>query len=191
MSMALAAQVDPDPSVIEAVRAGDRAAFRALVSRHERWVRAIIYGILADADRVDDVAQQVWQALWTRIGDLRDVQQWRSWLYRLARNAALDAGRDQTRRRRLGETGLDRFGGEELAGPVPPDRSVQAEERRRLVLEAIAELPEIYREPFVLRHVEGWSYRRIGETMDLPEATVETRLVRARQILREALAGKV
>jgi RNA polymerase sigma-70 factor (ECF subfamily) len=60
-----------------------------------------------------------------------------------------------------------------------------------VVLEAIRALPALYREPFVLRHLQGWSYRQIAETMGLPVDTVETRLVRARRLLREALDGKV
>jgi RNA polymerase sigma-70 factor (ECF subfamily) len=52
-------------------------------------------------------------------------------------------------------------------------------------------LPAIYREPFALRHLEGWTYAEIGTVLDLPLETVETRLVRARRLLREMLSGKV
>jgi RNA polymerase sigma-70 factor (ECF subfamily) len=55
------------------------------------------------------------------------------------------------------------------------------------VLEAIRGLPDIYRESFILRHVEDWSYAQIAEAMSLPVDTVETRLVRARRLLRTAL----
>jgi RNA polymerase sigma-70 factor (ECF subfamily) len=58
-------------------------------------------------------------------------------------------------------------------------------------MDAIAGLPALYREPFVLRHLENWGYQQIAETMGMPAASVETRLVRARQLLREALTGKV
>ena len=67
---------------------------------------------------------------------------------------------------------------------------VRSETHQR-VLNAIAGLPEIYREPFVLRHLEDWSYKQIAEAMDMPVDTVETRLVRARRLLREALKGRV
>ena len=56
---------------------------------------------------------------------------------------------------------------------------------------AIAGLPVLYREPFVLRVLEGWSYEQIGEALRLPKDTVETRLVRARRLLRERLQGRL
>ena len=186
--MALATQSDPEQAVIEAVRSGDRAAFAGLLRGQGRWVRGVIFGVLGDADRVDDITQQVWQAVWSRIDDLRDVAQWRPWLYRLAHNAAVDAGRDKTRRRKLAQQMLPPV---RVANHATPERRAIARERHETVLEAIRSLPANYRESFVLRHVGGWSYQRIAETMDMPAATVETRLVRARRLLREALAGKV
>ena len=188
MTMPLAAEFDQEQSVIEAIRLGDRSAFDELVRRHNRWVRGVIFGVLCDADRVDDVAQEVWQVVWSRIGDLRDAGQWRPWLYRLARNAAVDAGREKTRRKRLNEQAA---GAATRAGPAAPERELVVQERQATVLEAIRSLPALYREPFVLRHLEDWSYQQIAETMGMPTATVETRLVRARQLLREALSGKV
>ncbi|MHC4091376.1 MAG: RNA polymerase sigma factor [Planctomycetota bacterium] len=186
--MALATQPDPEQAVIEAVRSGDRSAFERVLRRNDRWVRGVIFGVLGEADHLDDVTQQVWQTVWSRLGDLRNLSQWRPWLYRLARNAAVDAGRDQTRRRKLSPKAAP------TCPPVTratPDRQAIADERQVAVLEAIRSLPAIYRQPFVLRHVEGWRYQQIAETMGMPAATVETRLVRARQLLREALAGKV
>ncbi|MCP4248008.1 MAG: sigma-70 family RNA polymerase sigma factor [bacterium] len=188
MTMALAAQFDQERSAIEAIRKGDRGAFDGFVRRNGRWVRGVVFGVLGDGHRVEDVTQQVWQSVWNRIDGLRDEQQWRSWLYRMARNAALDAGRAKTRQRRQAQTG-----GEppEDSHRETPDRQAMAQELGATVLQAVCSLPAKYREPFVLRHVEGWGYRQIGQTMGLPPATVETRLVRARRLLRAALAGKV
>ena len=74
--------------------------------------------------------------------------------------------------------------------PRPDDEAVE-EERMCEVRAAIEALPPMYREPFTLRHLEGWNYRQIAELLDVPVDTVETRLVRARRRLREALHGKV
>lgn len=180
---------DPEEPVIEAIRDGDRHAFAELVRRQGRFVRSVLIGVLGDSDRVDDVEQQVWATCWQRIGHLRDVKRWRPWLYSLARNAAIDAGRDTTRRRRRVQPIVGEL---EAAGSAPPpERQLADDECNRLVLNAIRALPLLYREPFVLRHLNGWSYQQIAETMDIPVDTVETRLTRARRLLREALQDRV
>ena len=189
MSVAMPVEIDPEMPVVEAIRRGDRLAFDDFLRRQGRWVRGVIFGILGDRDRVDDAAQQVWLSVWSRIAELRDVERWRPWLYRLARNAALDAGRSTTRQREAVK---------ELAEAPPPRprmsapaEEVAGAEERGLVLDAIKALPALYREPFVMRHLESWSYREISDVLGLPVETVETRLVRARRLLRELLEGKI
>lgn len=194
--MAMPNEFDPELPVIDAIRAGDRYAFGELVRRHDQWVRGVIYGVLGDHDRVDDAASEAWAAAWRRIGELRDIGRWRPWLYRIARNAAIDAGRDLTRRRRheaargLDVKTMDAVSGGRT-GDETPDGAVSGIEQHGEVLSAIEELPALYREPFVLRHLNGWSYSEISDAMGIPVDTVETRLVRARRKLRESLKHMV
>ena len=189
MTVAIANEFDPEEPVIDAIRSGDRYAFEELVRRQSGWIRAVVFGVLGDPDLVEDVVQQVWTVVWTRIKELRDPKAWRPWLYRLARNAAVDAGRGVQRRR----VRLQGFR-EEARSQRPSlaaDVGLANEELHRQVLTEIQALPPLYREPFVLRHVNGWSYRQIAEAMCMPVDTVETRLVRARRFLREALREAV
>ena len=195
MAMALTAEYDADLPVVQALQQGDPYALDELMRRHGGWVRSVAYGILGDADRVDDVCQQTWSQVWEQIRHLREPARWKGWVYRLARNAAVDAGRDKTRTRRnvreLADAALaDRA---PYGPPIParPEHVLGDREQGEVIQRAIRGLPAIYREPFALRHLEGWSYRQIAETMELPIDTVETRLVRARRLLREALNGKV
>jgi RNA polymerase sigma-70 factor (ECF subfamily) len=189
MAIALTAELDPDVPLVEALRAGDESAYAELWRRHQRWVKGVIFSVVGDANVVEDVAQQAWWLVWERIGTLRDSRRWRSWLYRLVRNAAIDAGRERGRDRQL-RTELS-MGAPPTAASVGPDRSLERNEQHAAVLDAIRALPAIYREPFVLRHLEDWNYRQIGETLGLPVDTVETRLVRARRLIRDALAGRI
>lgn len=181
-----AAEHDPELPVIEAIQRGDSHALAELMRRHGPWVRSVVFGALGRADEIDDVAQRVWMQVWRQARKLDDLSSWRVWLYRIARHAAADAGRSKMRRRRLVEV-LWRKGRRVKAAPA--DESLLADERRAAMLQAIGGLPAIYREPFVLKHIEGWSYARIGEMLGLPVDTVETRLVRARRLLREKLAA--
>lgn len=175
--------------MVDAIRAGDRYAFEELVRREDRWVRGVIFGVLGNYDGVDDVAQQVWLAVWQRISELRDPKRWRPWLYRLTRNAAIDAGRGVTRQR--GQTQALVFGAPRRPSETAPEGGLASEERHGVVLAAIRALPALYREPFVLRHLNDWSYQQIAEVMEMPVDSVETRLVRARRLLRGALQEKL
>ncbi len=189
MTRALTENLDLELPVLEAILAGDREAFEEFARRQSKWVRGVIYGVLGDRDRLEDVNQQVWTGVWQQIGTLKDPRRWRSWLYRLARNAAMDAGREITRRRRFNRALVEhvRTG---VTGQEPPDAGMGSEQREAL-LNALRGLPALYREPFVLRHLEDWSYQEIAEVLGLPIDTVETRLVRARRHLREALDGRL
>ena len=189
MGLALVEQHSVDEPLFEALRQGDQGALEELMRRHDRLVRGIVFGVLGAAGEVDDVVQQVWIAVWRRADTLDDTTRWKSWLYRLAHNAAVDAGRGKTRRRNLwkGLTTLFRSDAQDATAPA----MLEMDEQHARVLRAIAGLPAIYREPFVLRHLQDWNYRQIAETLDLPVDTVETRLVRARRLLRDALKGRV
>jgi len=175
--------------VLEAIRQGDAYAMTEFVHRNARWVRSVIFGVLGRSVDVDDVAQRVWLKVWREAGRLQDLVCWRGWLYRIARNAAMDVGRGRRRRREA----IDHAAEQARRSPpvATPEQQLSAVERERAVLEAIETLSAIYREPFVLKHVEGLSYRQIGELLGLPPDTVETRLVRARRRLREELAGRM
>ncbi len=196
MGMARFDNYDAEVPVIEAIRGGDRYAFSELVRRHSGWVRGVVFGVLGNRDGVEDVSQQVWTAVWQRIGELREPNRWRPWVYRLARNAAIDAGREWKRRRQRFQTLDAEHANAEPAnrrepGPGDARRESGVAEKHRMVLSAVKGLPALYREPFVLRHLSGWTYREIADVMGMPVDSVETRLVRARRLLRESLRDEV
>jgi len=192
MALPVPEPVDQDAMLVEAVQAGDGDALAELMRRNERWVGGVVYSVLGNADVLDDVKQKVWLAVWQRSQSLEDVRRWRHWLYRLARNAAIDAGRKKKRQRNLWKCLTEQVRDRVGTAPTPdPRRVASVKEEHRNVLQAVEGMPAIYREPFVLRHLEGWSYRRIAETLDLPVDTVGTRLVRARRLLQETLGHAV
>jgi RNA polymerase sigma factor (sigma-70 family) len=181
--------VETAHALISEAQRGSRPAVDQLIREHQGWVRGVIYGTTGRRDLVDDVAQQVWTQAWQRLGSLNDPRRLRAWLYAIARNAAIDAAQDRQRRAALRlDHVAEGLGHTSSAGPV---RLVAGSELRETLLRAVEALPALYREPFVLRHLEDWSYAKIGELLGLSVETVETRLVRARRLLREMLAGKV
>ncbi len=181
--------VEMAQALVREAQRGSRGAADRLIRAHEGWMRGVIYGVTGRRDLIDDVAQQVWTRVWQRIGSLNDPRRLRSWLYTVARNVAVDASQERRARRTVGlEAVSEDLGDLRAAGPV---RSTTDGETRELLLQAIESLPALYREPFVLRHLQDWSYAEIGEVLGLSLDAVETRLVRARRLLREMLKDKV
>ena len=169
----------------ESPTAEEKRALEEIIALHHRWVRSAVLAITGRADDVDDVTQQVWMRLWERRDQLASVTDLRKWLYTLARNAAIDAGRSSTRRRGLWRRFklLWRPG---RSDPRPAD-DLLAAERRKTTLQAIEALEEKYRTVLVLRVWQEMSYDEIARTLDITPQAVETRLVRARRMLRAKL----
>lgn len=176
-------------ALVSEAQSGNRRAADRLVREHDGWVRGVIYGVTGRSDLVDDIAQQVWTQVWERLPSLKEPARLRSWLYAVARNAAIDASQAARRRATAGLDGLVESQRDQRQ--ASPARLALHDELHETLLRAVEALPALYREPFVLRHLEDWSYATIGEALGLPVETVETRLVRARRLLKESLKGKV
>ena len=120
-----------------------------------------------------------------------------TWLTRIVINEALGRLRSERRRRaRLEAEGvpvLDAYREKLMSGSETPlpDAAVAREQLRRLLERAVADLPDIFRTVFVLREIDGLSVEETAQVLDVPSATVKTRLLRAKRRLQEALAPDV
>jgi RNA polymerase sigma factor (sigma-70 family) len=159
---------------------GDRAAMHALWHQHRRWVAAVLLAHKAQEDQLDDLLQDVAMALVRRIETLREAGNVRAWLRTVAVNAARASARARRARPRP-----DSLAAEPPGAPQGRDRSLDEEAQRVLAL--ASGLPEAYREPLMLRAIHGVRGRHIASILGLSEATVETRIARARRMLRQLL----
>lgn len=170
--------------------AGDRAALDELWRIHRRWVAAVVLAHRARRADVDDLLQEVALAVVRNVRHLREADRFRPWLRAIAANTARTAGR----RRAAGPITLN--GHATLDGVV--DRSsIDGSSRDEstppdpgATLDAALGLPILYREPLLLWSVRGMGVRAIGELLDLPVKTVETRIRRARLMLVDSLRGR-
>lgn len=169
---------------VAAAMRGDTEALRLLWQHHRRWVAAILLAHKPRDVDIEDLLQDVAMTMVTRIRELRDPSSFRPWLRMVAVNAARAQGRG-SRRRRQRSAGFE-AAQEAVAAPDPTGAVREREEAQRL-LTLTARLPDGYREPLLLRCVQGMSYREIGKVLDLPETTVETRIARGRRMLRGLL----
>jgi RNA polymerase sigma-70 factor, ECF subfamily len=168
--------------LISLAQAGDRAAFSELVSQYHGRVVNVVYRMCGEPGLAEDAAQVAFLNAWQRLPQFRPGSSFRSWLYRIALNAAVDM-----LRRERPQVNLEQLS---LADPkLAPEANLEAQEQIRQVRRAILALPEASRAVLVLKEYEGLSYREIGETLDIPLGTVMSRLNYARNLLAERLRG--
>ena len=164
----------------------DRRTLEQLWRRERRWLAAVLLAHQPAGLELDDLLQEVAVRFVSRSGELRDGDRLRPWLRTIAVHVARDARRrvERERGRRETESAL-----ESVADPRQaqgPDRATRDACDR--LLELATRLPEHYREPLFLRCFESLSTAEIAARMELPPSTVETRLVRARQRVRDEFA---
>ncbi len=180
-----------DQEIVEAVLAGAQHRFAELVGRYQGPIVNYVYRMLGNYDDAVDLSQDVFLKSYSALHSYRPQYPFTAWLFRIARNAAID----EIRRRRLTLVPLDEpveteegsMGREVAADEAGPEQLFLEDEFRDQLEGAIAQLPEKYREPLVLRHAAEMSYDEIAEALELPLGTVKTRIFRAREALRTGL----
>lgn len=168
---------------VERAISGDTQALERLWEQHRRWSAAILLAHKPADAELDDLLQDIAMTLIRNIHDLRDPALFKPWLRRLSINVAKTAGRRRKARLRLvkpasNPDALDRVQARDT------DHGAAREEGRRL-LDLAQRLHPDYREPLLLKCVRGMRYRQIADALGLPVTTVETRITRARRMLRE------
>lgn len=173
-----------EDQLIEAALEGNRDAFGELVLMHYQGVINVVYRLGGEMQLAEDVAQETFIRVWTKLHTYRRVGSFRSWVYRIATNAALDVFR-----RRKEEVDI-----EEL--PLSsPDSGVEQNLIRRqqaeIVRQAVLDLPPASRSVLVLREYEGLSYQEIADSLEIPVGTVMSRLAYAREKLKQELSRQM
>jgi RNA polymerase sigma-70 factor (ECF subfamily) len=172
LSDAPATDAGAEAGLVEAARAGDRAAFGRLYDRYARVVHGLLLARVPRTE-VDDLVQDVFLRAMGQLHSLRDNAYFAGWLCAIARNRA----NDFYRRLRPAD---------ELPEALPgASRADEAE--ARAALEAIRALPEAYRETLILRLVEGLTGQEIADRTGLTPGSVRVNLHRGMKLLREKL----
>jgi len=173
----------------------DTAAFEALMRRHNGRLFRVARAILRDDAEAEDALQESYLEAYRHIAAFRGQSQLSTWLTRIVINQSLMRLRQQKRSRVVvpfaGREGIDSESPEALLADErsePPPVATLRAEVRRILERRIDELPAAFRTVFVMRDVEEMSVQETAECLSIPEATVRTRLFRARALLRQALA---
>lgn len=178
-----------DDVLVTLFQGGDRDAFRHLVERHERRVRAMIASMLGSRSTVDDIAQDVFLNVWRALPGFRFDAAFSTWLYRIVLNRCRDEIRTRRVRRILSLNGL--------LEARDPDTEAQLVTHQHdtelpdLIAAELAALPPRYKEPIILKDIDGRSYDDIASILQIELGTVKSRLARGRAMLRDRLRGRL
>jgi RNA polymerase sigma-70 factor (ECF subfamily) len=179
-----------DWSLVEQIKAGDNQAFDELMDRYKRPILSFVYRMIGDAVEAEDVAQDVFVRAYRSICTSRvheTAGQFSTWLFQVARNAALDCLRRRKRHPTQSLTALD-DSGENVPGTGRTAHEESAvKEIGEQIAAAVALLPEDQRTAFVLAEYNDLAHAEIAEIMKCSVKSVESRLYRAKQFLSDKL----
>ena len=184
-----------DAELARCIVAKDAAAARHLITRNNQRLFRAAWSILADRAEAEEAVQDGYLKAFAALPSFRGEAQLSTWLTRIVVNEALERRRKAGRRRQQleaqGVSFIESYREALMRGSEPsqsPEQEVMRAELARLLEGAIGRLPEVFRPAFVLREIEGLSVAETAAALDLPEATVRTRLHRARLRLQADLA---
>jgi len=172
----------PDSEIVRQIQSDDAAAFDELMRRYKRPVVSFIFRMLGNSQDADDVAQDVFVRVYQNLDTYRPETKFSTWLFALARNAAIDRIRWRARHRTESIESAP-----EIVASSGTAEEVNAHEIGDQIAAAITKLPEDQKTAIVLSEYHGMSYAEIAGVMRCSEKSVESRLYRAKQTLRAAL----
>lgn len=178
-----------DGELVKATLGGAQESYRELVSRYQGHVYGLAYSLVGNWADAQDIAQETFIRAYSNLDQLRDPARFSAWLRRVTFGVAMNwlrSFRPGLFRQLDGRVDLDRLDIPDFK-PGPPEVA----ERRELadaVLEAVTSLPPKYRVPLTMFHLDGLSYQKVADFLNIPLGTAKSIIHRAREKLRLALA---
>jgi RNA polymerase sigma-70 factor (ECF subfamily) len=159
---------------------GDEAAFERLVANYSPKVRYYVWRLAGRQHQEEDILQAIWLAVWSQLPKLRNPEAFRAWLYRIARNIAL-----QGLRNRVDHVPL------EDDHPAPADAEERfSKEEAAAVHAALDAISPAHKEVLVLRFLEDMSYEEIAEIVGCSVGTVRSRIYYGKKHLRSIMEAR-
>jgi RNA polymerase sigma-70 factor (ECF subfamily) len=165
---------------------GDKFAFRQLVEKYQDSVINTCYRFLRNKEEAEEVAQDVFLKVYLSFNTYQPKTKFSTWLFKIVVNSCLNKLRDK---KKFSLSQLD----EDLhaSSENQPDKSLEQEELRMLVRNAVDSLPENQRTVILLNQYEGFSYQDTAKILDCSVSAVESRLFRAKESLKKKLSAYI
>jgi RNA polymerase sigma-70 factor (ECF subfamily) len=169
---------------------GNKQAISALVKQWYKRIYNFCYRYFYDHTLATEATQQTFIIMYQKVHTLRDPALFKNWLYRIAGNQCHEESRRQKRNPTISFLHIpeEQRDWPEAKGSLRnPDRQYHNRELGELLFEIIAELPVDQRIVVIMKEYEGFRFREIAETLDIPENTAKSRLYYGLRSLKKAL----
>ena len=183
-----------DAALIERIRAGETDLFLQLIQPYEKSIYLLAYSVLKNQADAEDTAQETVLKAFKHLQQLSSADKFKSWLLQIAMNEARIRRRKDRRHlyESIEEGPEQEEGGEFMPRQLAdwreiPSEALERREVREQLNQALYELPDIYREIFLLRDVQHLEEEEAAEVLGISRAAAKARLHRARLQLREKL----
>ena len=152
-----------------------------LVQRYQDRVNNIVYSLTNKAGYADDISQEVFIKIYQKLGSFRQKSAFSTWLYRITVNTTYNYLKKEKRYVPLDDHA------ETLEQPDASVKGLDLQEKQELIKHALIKLPFNYRSVIIFKDIEGLSYKEIAQSLGCRLGTVESRLFRARNMLRKII----
>lgn len=180
-------RLNDEQLIIDSAKSGDRDAFEQIVKSYQDRIVRYAHNIVGDSHAAEDVAQKAFINVFHYIDKYDHTKgRFSTWIYRIARNAALNHLRSVRSKEVRFETIVP-----DLPTDNDPSVSAQLKEQFECLDRALSQLPQDQRSVWVLSELENMTQAEIAMIEGIPEGTVKSRVFRARQAIRKSLSGQI
>ena len=183
-----------DDKLVERAIQGDQHAYKEIMEKYQKPLYFHVLKMVRNHEQVEDLVQEAFMKAFKNLDTYNTNYAFSTWLYRITTNHTID----YLRKKKLKTTSMNepvktRDGEIEIQisdKQAKTDRKIIREQRKRIIHEAIENLPEKYRVVIEMRHLQELSYQEIADQLDLPLGTVKAHIFRAREMLYKKLKDK-
>lgn len=177
-----------EKELVRLSREGSEEAFAELVKKYRIKVFNLAFSLTRDRDVADDLAQEAFIKAYYALSRFQSRSGFGTWLYRIAINHVRDYLRKKSRMTQISIENIKESSILQEDKTMKEEKESTEEQRKRLVHQSIRSLPEKHQVILSLRDIQGFSYEEISKILKISPGTVDSRIHRARKMLRKKLA---
>lgn len=181
-----------DEDIISLILKGERELFSTLIDRYSGKVFSTAYSYTHNHEEAKDLVQDIFIKVYNNLGKFKVDARFSTWLYRIAVNSCIDWNRKNSRLIKMAWNSEENDVFDTITDESPgPEQELLTQEHKELIRTIVREMPELYKTVLILYYFEELQVQEISTVLDCPKKTVETRLYRARGILKGRLKQEI